>query len=213
MLSRSLFFLGVILLLAPSARAQVTIGNPIISAGILDGASTAYVLSGQPFGSGATGLSLTSWSFYAGTGSGGRSITPLLLEFSSGNTYVVRGIGQTVTPSSAGAQTNLAFNVITGSAAITNANFYFGWKDGSTTSANQGVISWSASGTEQVQSLTGNSSTNITSAGLSLDFGNTSLDSRTYSVSATASAIPEPSTTVALAAVAALGFACYRRRR
>ncbi len=211
MLSRSLLFLGVLLMLAPSARAQVTVGNPIISAGTLDGASTAFVLSGQPFGSGATGLSLTSWSFYAGTG--GRSLTPLLLEFSSGNTFVVRGIGQTVTPGSAGAQTNLAFNVITGSSAITNGNFYFGWKDGSTTSANQGVISWSGSGPEQVQSLTGNSSTNITSAGLSLDFGNTSLDSRTYSVSATASAIPEPSTTVALAAVAALGFACYRRRR
>jgi hypothetical protein len=193
--------------LAPKSQSE----TPVVSQGILDGASTAYVLSGQPFGSGANGLNLTSWSFYAGTG--GRSITPLLLEFSSGNTYVVRGIGQTVTPSSAGAQTNLAFNVITGSAAITNANFYFGWKDGSTTSANQGVISWSGSGAEQVQSLTGNSSTNITTAGLSLDFGNTSLDSRTYSVQATASAIPEPSTNAALAAVAVLGFAFYRRLR
>lgn len=211
MFSRSFLFLSVLLVLAPSARAQVTVGNPIISAGTLDGATTAFVMSGQPFGSGATGLNLTSWSFYAGIG--GRSVTPLLLEFSSGNTYVVRGIGQTVTPSSAGAQSNLAFNVITGSAAITNGNFYFGWKDGSTTSPNEGVIAWSGTGPEQVQSLTDNSAMNITSAGLSLDFGNTSLDSRTYSVSATASAIPEPSTNAALAAVAVLGFALYRRQR
>ncbi len=187
-----------------ACASTVTVGNSIINRGTLDSASTAYVwLTG--FGGDAIGKTLSTWSYYAGSGASGRSITPLLLEFTSGEDYTLRAIGETQALSSGSAHTDLASNLQEGSASINNANFYFGWKDGTQTIANQGVITWSsAGGGNSALALSGNSSQNITGSDIrnTLTFGNTALGNRTYSFQA--NAIPEINNTAILMGVSIL---------
>ncbi|PKB79876.1 MAG: hypothetical protein BZY88_10825 [SAR202 cluster bacterium Io17-Chloro-G9] len=144
------------------------------------------------------GHPLTTWRFFAHSGTTNRSITPLLLESTGGTDYVLRAIGQTHTVGAGGIFASatspaLAFNVQAGDATIHNANYRFGWKDGTQTSANQGVISFDVGGSSSVTTLTApgvNSSRNLTGSdiGSSFTFTNGPLF-RTYSFEATAANI------------------------
>jgi hypothetical protein len=68
---------------------------------------------------------------------------PLLLEHvgPGAGDYTVRAIGETqLVGASNIAYTDLPFNVQAGDSQIYNASYFFGWKDGGQTFANQGVI-------------------------------------------------------------------------
>lgn len=178
-----------------------------MNGGSVDSASTTFVMSSQGFGSAAIGNTVATWSYYGGRG--GLNLTPVLFEYSgSGNNYVVRGVGTTVT-TTLGANLDLPFNLVSGSTTITNGNFFFGWKDGTPSTPNQGSISFANNaGSPQVLYF---SSSGPSGFALSNTYSFTGgpLD-RTYSISA--SAIPEPSVTAALFALAALGCAVWHRR-
>ena len=174
------------------SAASSTVGNALSLRCCADGAQTTFVHE-QSFGAATVGGALTTWSFYSHPGTNGRNLTPLLLESAGGGNYTVRAIGQTRQVGTGGivengANTGLAFNTQAGDPTIVNGNYFFGWKDGSQTSANQGVISFGTSGAGfNMRALNGNSSQNITAAniGSTLPFGNF-LGTRAYSFQATA---------------------------
>jgi len=207
--------MGLLALCAKSVEAApITIGNPLVPGGFTDSASTTYVAEAS-FGAGAIGSELQTWSLNANNT--GRSITPILLELISGANYARRAIGETQTVGggiSLGVNTAIAFNVQEGSAAITSGNFFFGWKDGGQTSANQGVINFTGTGGFNIRALTGNSSQNLTSAdiGASLAFGN-NLGARGYAFEATADLpISEPGM-LAIFGLGLIGLGLTRRHR
>jgi hypothetical protein len=107
--------------------------------GSTDGYQSVYLIPVDGFAS-AIGQDVLSWSFASGSFDGDRSITPLLFEKVS-NDYVLRAIGSTQQAQGNTVYQDLAFNVIAGDATIANANYVFGWKDGTQTLDNAGVIS------------------------------------------------------------------------
>ncbi len=89
-----------------------------------------------------------SWSIYAGSNDpslpvAGHQITPVLMDL---NGWVITGIGATQTVSGPGLY-NFNFDLVSGSAAV-NSNITFGWFDGSSTSSNQGTISFDRATTD-----------------------------------------------------------------
>lgn len=188
-----------------SAQAQVTVGNPIVATGLRDGVTTAFILSGQGFGSGAVGTSVATWSFYTGDVSGTLSITPLLFEYSGTSyDYVLRGIGATLSNVAEGAHLGLAFSPVSGSANITSGDFYFGWKD------DGGAVVDLVFGGSGMLAFHNNGSPSLV-VGSTYAFDN-DLGLRTYSVSATTTAIPEPAAWAAFAGLVAALSALRRRR-
>ena len=194
-------------LLVGAARAQIIVGNSIVSRGIRDTAQTVFVMSSQGFGAGAIGSSVATWSYYSLFN--GSSLTPVLFERTGVNhDYIVRAIGASVT-TSLGAHLDLPFNLATGSLAITNGNFFFGWKDGTASTDKAASIAFDYNaGTPKVVYFAANGPAGFAVSN-SYNFDGHELG-RTYSISA--STIPEPSVTAALVAVAALGCAVWRRR-
>lgn len=193
-----------------SASAQVVVGNPIVDRAAIDTAQTMFVLSSQGFGAQAIGHEVVSWSYYSG--SIGLMLTPVLFEYTgSGNNYIVRGIGASVT-TTLGAHLDLPFNVVSGSATIANANYFLGWKDGTPNTANVGsiLLDYNSSSAGPDVLFVGSGVPSGIEVSDSFDFNGPLLE-RTYSISATAVAVPEPSTAVALVAIVALGFAVWRR--
>jgi hypothetical protein len=151
--------------------------NGLVTGTHEDGASTTYVnllnLGIQ------LGSVLTNWSF--NTKITGKSITPLILEDTGSANYVVRGIGTSRYVTTAGLN-SYPFELVQGTNVFSTSNYKFGWKDGTTTTTNTGVISWSTNNAvaQTTYALSGNSSTNI-SLNTTYNFGNQSLGNRTYS--------------------------------
>src|SRR5260370_1751208 len=90
---------------------------------------------------GAYGV-VDSWAIYAGSNNSnlqvaGHQITPVVMD---PNGWVITGIGATQTVSGPGLY-NFSFDLISGSAAV-NPSLTFGWFDGSSTTSNQGTISF-----------------------------------------------------------------------
>lgn len=209
--------IGLALLgMASIAQATpVTVGNPLVPGSLKDGAATTYV-SEQSFGVAAIGTEVSIWSIFAHSGTIGRNITPLLLELIGGENYALRAIGQTRTIASTGLNTNFAFDTQEGSAAITGGNFVFGWKDGTQTSTNQGVISFGGGAPSTMRALTGNSTQNITGTdvGTTLAFGNF-LSNRSYAFQATTAdvvVVPEPGI-LAIFGFGLVGLGLARRKK
>lgn len=146
----------------------------------------------------------------------------MLFEFLTGtpdntnNDFVLRGIGETITVPAANTQyLDMTFNVQEGSAAITSANYYFGWKDGGQTTANTGIISWDGSGADfDVAAFDGNSTQNVTAAdiGNALSFNNF-LGSRIYSFDAKTTAVATPAPGMGMLTGLAGLFIAVRRKR
>jgi len=151
--------------------------NGLVTGTHEDGASTTYVnllnLGIQ------LGSILTNWSF--NTKITGKSITPLILEDTGSANYVIRGIGTSRYITTTGLN-SYPFELVQGTNVFSTSNYKFGWKDGTTTSTNSGVISWSTNNAvaQTTYALSGNSSTNI-SLNTTYNFGNQSLGNRTYS--------------------------------
>ena len=151
--------------------------NGLVSGTATDSASTTYV---NLLNLGITlGSTLLNWSFY--TSVTGRSITPLILEDTGSSNYVIRGIGTSRTVTTAGLN-SYSFGLVEGTNVFSTSNYKFGWKDGTTTSTNQGVISFNSNNAvaQTTYALGGNSSTNI-SLNSTYNFGNQLLGNRTYS--------------------------------
>ena len=191
------------------APAQVVVGNSIVNRGGIDTASTTFVLSSQGFGAGAIGGNLVTWSYFSA--SSGLSLTPVLFEYTgSGADYIVRGFGASVTTST-GAHVALPFALVSGSSAITNASFFFGWKDGTPSTPNTGSITFDDNGGSPQVVYIGTGGPSGFAASNIYSFNGGTLN-RTYSIAGATAAVPEPSVTAALFALAALGCAVWRRR-
>lgn len=119
-------------------QPMVQVGNPLIDRANDDGSSGIFIHTQEiPFWA-----PVVEWAFYDNDNySPDRQITPLILE-KVGNTYIIRGIGQTRTTSERGEQHYL-FDLVAGSNMI-GPGYYFGWWsgawDGVPTSSNPGVI-------------------------------------------------------------------------
>jgi hypothetical protein len=98
--------------------------------------------------------SVSTWSFYAGEADPnvpnmsvvGHEITPVLLDPTNPNGWTITAIGTTRTVSGPGLY-EFDFDVVFGSDLVTS-NLTFGWYDGSSTSANQGTISFDRAATD-----------------------------------------------------------------
>ena len=188
--------------------SAATIGNPIVERSTIDTCNGCSFAISTPF---TTPGQLTTWSFWADVT--GLSLTPLIYQ-NTGSNFVISGIGSTVTVSSLGAQT-YAFGLQSGSDLV-NANFYFGYRDGTTEGANQGTIPFtdSASGALQYYFGDGAGGPNadpFVGETMTLGTFNGGLLDRNYSIQATSteSAVPEPSTWLLMAG----GFSAVLLRR
>jgi len=116
-----------------------TKGFPLQDRPTTDGASgSIFVFPEIPFTK--SGQVLT-WTFFSNVGGAvNRTITPLLFR-KAGSTYEITGIGETRTNTGTGEQA-FEFGLTAGSDAVEAGVHTFGFKDGSNTSDNQGVIEW-----------------------------------------------------------------------
>jgi len=202
-----------LILVAAASLAQATpIGYPAIARALVDTCDGCIFVLGTPFPAADVGEEVTGWDFYAydGTVSDGhaiigQSITPLLYSF-DGLNYTITGIGTTQVITSLGYQT-YGFGLVSGS-DIVGANTYFGYRDGTPTSGNEGTIALdynngsddSGSGPPWMLYFV---PTNV-SVGQNLGAPNGNLP-RTYSVEADTSDVPEPGTLASLG-IGALGI-------
>jgi len=87
---------------------------------------------------------MTGWSLWAGAGTTGRTVTPIIFRETGDGRFEITGIGASRTISSTGPQ-SFDFGLASGSDSV-GAGYYLGWKDGSTTADNAGVINFGSSG-------------------------------------------------------------------
>lgn len=187
-----------------SANAA-TIGNPLINRASDDTAIGVSYIWLQSFPAEAYGQSLDTWSFFDNDNfSPNRQITPLLYEQVGPKLFVLRGIGETRTSTEAGLNT-FSFSLQEGSATVINSAFLFGWKDGSPTTHNNGVIDWDTGG--PVSILGGENNVELPPVGTTIDLTVKEYRARTYSFQVTT--VPEPST----ALFGSLGLLALLRRR
>ncbi len=186
-----------------------TVGNGLMNRASNDGANGAIFVLNDPFTMGAT---LTDWAFYDDD-TAGRQMTPLLLTPSGAN-WEITGIGTTRTSDGSGAQ-SFAFDLLEGSGLV-GADIYFGFKDGSDGSNNQGVADFDTlAGAANVIYLgAGNTSFDVGDT-----FGVAGTFDRSYSVQAITAvpelAVPEPASIAiwALIGLAASAYFWRRKRR
>lgn len=191
---------GACLALAAVGRADTLGSNPTVNLTEMDtcvGCSFVYI----DFTAAEAGQQVTTYSFFAGAGTGGHHITPLLFESTGVDTFEVIGIGATETAITADAENTFSFGLQSGTNTVAGANTWFGWVDGGPTgSYNAGTITLSTSGgpgqyftSAQSIALNSNIAYN-TFAGVDQDTRTYSLDVNTNSMSG----VPEPSTAVLL---------------
>jgi len=124
--------------------------NGLISRGSSDNIGSTYVNAldiQQPDCS-----LLINWSFYHTVqySSASRSITPLILEFISNSNYILRGIGKSRIVSNINGIFSYPFDVVSGSNIFLTSNYKFGWRDGTTTTTNYGIISYANNNSNSV---------------------------------------------------------------
>lgn len=178
----------------------VFFGNDLIDRPANDGASGGIFIDERPF---TVRARLLEWAFYDNDNfSPDRQITPLVLE-KVGTNYIVRGIGATRTTTELGEQRYL-FDLVAGTDLV-GPGYFFGWRDGSLTTTNQGVIDFT-DGVGAVRYFGAPAS-----FGLDGNLGAGAFYARTYSFQ-TIQVIPEP-TSLALLGIGASMVPLIRRRR
>ena len=148
--------------------------NGCINRGNVDSGSTTYVNlvpMGQP-----DGCSLIYWGMF--TTMTGRTITPLILEFTGGTNYILRGAGRSRTITTSGLQ-SYAFDTVGGSNIFLTSNYRFAWKDGTLTTTNAGVISYDNTNSLTQSTYSMSSAVNM-SVGSTYSYGS-AMGNRTYS--------------------------------
>ncbi len=161
---------------------QEQVGSALISRANTDSASGYSFVQLDPIS--MEGI-VESWSFYSSSGAG-KQVTPLLIE-EVGGEYFIRGIGATRVNTAEGIQSH-DFDLVSGTTEVGSGNFYIGWKDGSTTSNNSGVIEGDiASGT--TSSFVRWFSTNGSTISSDMNLGGGSFGYRDYSIQFTISSV------------------------
>lgn len=198
-----------------TVSAQTTFGEALIPRQIFDTFSNFITISTTPFTPATFGQTLSSFSMFGGTTSGGAtniglSLTPLLVSVPVAGSFSVVGVGTTRTVASG--INSWAFGLTSGSAVV-GSNVYFGWW-----SNGQGAVQFTG-GTGPAMQFTNNVSVPaMPAAGES--FQTTLTLNRAYSIQWTVGTpgtpppppVPEPSSVVLMATgLAALAVA--RRRR
>lgn len=199
-------------------RANTIIGAPLISREITD------TFSGYLFAYNADlhdNSTLTNWSFFAGSVNGpdvtGHKITPVIMDQTDPNDWVVTAIGETRTVLAPGIN-SFSFGLVSG-VNMLGPKLTFGWYDGSATSKNSGTISFDRATTLigvrdftvpqfPTLNMTYQTLNNFTGPNDGTDWAG----GRIYSVQFELEEIPEP-TTFALFAGGLAIVACLRRRR
>jgi len=190
---------------------MVTTGNDLINRANKDGANGGLFVDNEPLDAYLSGYPVIEWAFYDND-TEGLQVTPLLLE-KVGSSFIVRGIGETRTSTGRGEQ-HYMFDLVDGTDVV-GVDYYFGWKDGSLTADNTGVIDWSDSGSS-VDGIRYFSTGHANNLYAGRDLGGGTFYGRDYSFQLTV-AIPEPAAGVLLGlsglALAAVGARRGRRRR
>ena len=196
---------------AVPSQAAVTIGNPATSAAVVDTCQTCTFVLNQAFG--VAGLQVSSYSFFAGSGS---DITPLLLtrtDLGTIATFTITGIGQQRTATTGGVNT-FAFNTVQGT-NLTAANTYFGFAYN-----NGGVVSFNYSTPSSTGGTFVGPNNFVVALGATFSDDTSTqpqnsydaLNARTYSINATA--VPEPATwAMMLLGFGMVGFGLRGRRQ
>jgi hypothetical protein len=122
-------------------RANTIIGAPTISREVTDTFSGYLFAYDSAYNENST---VANWSFYAGSATGGdvvgHEITPVIMDQSDPNNWVITGVGTTRTVLAAGFN-SFGFGLVTGINFV-GPHLTLGWYDGSATSQNQGTISF-----------------------------------------------------------------------
>jgi hypothetical protein len=204
-------------LVASAAQAD-TVGAGLVNRGNTDGAQGNVFALNTPFADAGV---LESWSFYnssaatydvngpdvSGAAELGYLITPLLLSDVAGD-YTIIGVGAAQADTGDGVQT-YGFGLVSGTAVVAPGDV-FGWFDGSSTTANAGVVAFDFTSGGPTEQYFVNSTTGSLHAGSDLGAG--AVLDRTYSIQATA-AVPEPSVwTMLLIGFGGLGPVLRRSR-
>lgn len=198
-----------------TVSAQTTFGEALIPRQIFDTFSNFITISTTPFTPATFGQTLSSFSMFGGTTSGGAtnvglSLTPLLVSVPVAGSFSVVGVGTTRTVASG--INSWAFGLTSGSAVV-GSNVYFAWL-----SNGQGSVQYT-DGVGPAMLFTSNSAVNsVPAAGSS--FQTTLATNRAYSIQWTVGTpgtpppppVPEPSAVV-LMATGLAGLAVARRRR
>ena len=175
---------SIVLGYGSASASPFTIGDDLIDRNTNDVWTGMVLVAPDSFGS--TTQELSSWSMFDNDFSG-RQITPLILEDVGNDNYNITGIGTTRTSDASGIQ-SFSFDLVSGSADV-GGDLYFGWKDGSNGSNNEGVIDFDFN-TSDSMLVVGRDETNI-SVGQTLDGRASKLEGfydmeRSYSIQATA---------------------------
>jgi hypothetical protein len=204
---RTLLFLAVAGTLPAS-----TIGNNLVTRSGIDSCGGCYfVLNVAP----TPGESVLTWSFF-GDHSTNLNITPFLVDISVG---LITGVGTTQTTTT-NLQGPFNFGLVSGFALI-GPKTRFGWRDGTTSTANAGSIDWDTAsggpntGTAGYWGFLSSAPASFT-AGTSLGAPENVDSGRYYSVQVTTGIpvtdTPEPSTGLLAGSILA-GLAVWRIRR